>query len=448
MSASAMVHGPVSSNAYIDKVPTDPAGDPSRRAAHTGPSPVVEKLAQAMKEKLGQEYDLTVLPNADTVTYDAFTQAKITADSESLFVFDLAVTFRRWCTWQALMPRVTPFYAAKCNMSPALLSLLAALGSGFCCGSASELSLVLGLGIDATKRIIFANPCKLPSHITKAEVLGVDLTAFDTVGELHKVAKLHPTMRLVLRIRADDPTARCQLGNKFGAELETVPELMRAANELGLKVIGCAFHVGIRATDPQAFIRCLDNARYVFEEGRKQGFDMTLLDIGGGFTGGDPSGEQGLSPVAMVINEALAKHFPDPRVRVIAEPGRFFAEASATLATLVYGERVIVPGKEVDYWVTDGLYGNMNSVMYDHATMKAHPLRLREEDGMVVANVYGPTCNGKDQILSREVITKLEVGDWLVFEEMGAYTMTGARDRGGFAGARAPIYYVWTDTYP
>lgn len=46
----------------------------------------------------------------------------------------------------------------------------------------------------------------------------VNLTTFDTASELGKLARWHPGTRALLRIRADDPAARCQLGNKYGAE--------------------------------------------------------------------------------------------------------------------------------------------------------------------------------------------------------------------------------------
>ena len=60
-------------------------------------------------------------------------------------------------------------------------------------------------------------------------------------------------MDIVLRIRADDPNARCQLGNKFGAELEDIMGLLETAKELCLNVVGISFHVGSGATNPDAF---------------------------------------------------------------------------------------------------------------------------------------------------------------------------------------------------
>lgn len=66
----------------------------------------------------------------------------------------------------------------------------------------------------APDRIVFANPCKRPRDLRCAADTGVQLTTFDTEAELAKLARFAPGARALLRIRADDPGARCQLGNK------------------------------------------------------------------------------------------------------------------------------------------------------------------------------------------------------------------------------------------
>lgn len=73
---------------------------------------------------------------------------------------------------------------------------------------------------------MYANACKRPKDVRAAAALGVDLTTFDTESELHKLQRWHPSTAALLRIRADDPAARCQLGNKYGAEMEQVPGLL------------------------------------------------------------------------------------------------------------------------------------------------------------------------------------------------------------------------------
>lgn len=78
-------------------------------------------------------------------------------------------------------------------------------------------------------RIVYAHCCKMPRDIDHAARVGVSVTTFDTEAELHKVAKHHPSVGLVLRIRADDPAARCNLGDKYGAEEDEVMPLLTTA---------------------------------------------------------------------------------------------------------------------------------------------------------------------------------------------------------------------------
>ncbi|KIY99133.1 ornithine decarboxylase [Monoraphidium neglectum] len=231
------------------------------------------------------------------------------------------------------MPRVAPFYAVKCNPQPALLRLLAALGAGFDCASKAELEAVMALGVPQD-RIIFAHPCKRPLDLRFAAAAGVRLTTFDCEGELSKVQELWPTAELVLRLRCDDPEARVPLGLKYGADPSEAHRLLAAAKSLGLRVVGVSFHVGSSCKNLGAFERAISSARAAFDQGLALGHDMRLLDIGGGFTGRfDQSGCVVISEIARAVNAAVNAHFPvEGGVRLIAEPGRYFAEASAVLA--------------------------------------------------------------------------------------------------------------------
>ena len=74
----------------------------------------------------------------------------------------------QYLQWKYLMPRVHPFYAVKSNPDVNLLRTLKMLGAGFDCASEAELAAVKNLGQDSNN-IIFANPCKGPSHIRFAK---------------------------------------------------------------------------------------------------------------------------------------------------------------------------------------------------------------------------------------------------------------------------------------
>lgn len=100
--------------------------------------------------------------------------------------YNLATVEKLYHAWGALMPRVRPCYAVKCNPDEGLLAVLAALGAGFDCASEAEMAAVMALGV-APDRIIYAHPCKPPKQIRWAASHGVNLTTFDTESELHKV---------------------------------------------------------------------------------------------------------------------------------------------------------------------------------------------------------------------------------------------------------------------
>ena len=71
--------------------------------------------------------------------------------------------------------------------------------------------------------------------------MGVDLMTYDNMVELDKVKKYYPDAKLLLRIRADDPEAICQLGTKFGADPADARALLERAMELGLNVVGIRY---------------------------------------------------------------------------------------------------------------------------------------------------------------------------------------------------------------
>ena len=59
-----------------------------------------------------------------------------------------------------------------------------------------------------------------------------------------------------------------------------------------------------------------------------------------------------------------------------------------------------------DYWITDGLYGSMNCLLYDHATLSARTLRCptlppppSSLEHAQASTVFGPTCDGLDVVL-------------------------------------------------
>lgn len=383
---------------------------------------------------------------------------------DAFFIGDLGDLIAKQKKWLTYLPRVEPFYAVKCNPDPVVLKILAALKTGFDCASKSEIQTILNLGVHPS-RIIFANPCKQKSHIKFAAAHNVALMTFDNEAELIKVKALYPEAKLVLRILTDDSSAQCQLGLKYGCHTKHAPYLLETAREMELNVVGISFHVGSGCRDARTFGEAILDAKNIMEYGERLGYQMNLLDIGGGYPG-QASAAIPFEKFTEAINAALAEHFPPGcGTRIIAEPGRFYAASAFTLAVNITTKRVVardiwtfkVPESEdlvsntiapdrceepaFMYYVNDGVYGSFNCLLYDHATVSPTLLKPRDSDVATFStSIWGPSCDGLDRIMEHCLLPELDCGEWIVFQDMGAYTMCAGSEFNGF---KRPIcYYV------
>ncbi|KHN86557.1 Ornithine decarboxylase [Toxocara canis] len=373
----------------------------------------------------------------------------------AFFVMNVNKLVKRWWQWKRNLPRIEPFYALKCNDDPVLIKVLSKLGCGF--DVASKAEFVKAVKLMTNEKIIYANPIKTKSFIKRARELGIMMMTFDSVEELNKVALLHPKARLILRIATNDSAARCPLSMKFGCDpVEDGPQILKAAAELGVAVVGISFHVGSGCTNPIAFEEAIIQAHALFDKGMELGHKMNVLDIGGGYPGADNE-FQCFANIANVIASCIDKYFPDGKgVRIIAEPGRFFATAPFSLVTNIIGVRR-VPAQRIAkdgitcgdgfmYYMNDGVYGSFNCILYDHAHPEGRPLFDNDSDECFPCSIWGPTCDGLDQVEKCRMMPQLSTGDWLYYENMGAYTQSAATTFNGFEKARS-YYFADENTW-
>lgn len=408
----------------------------------------------------GSDFDFTFLEEgfcARDIVEQKINESSLSDDKDAFYVADLGDVLKKHLRWLRVLPRITPFYAVKCNDSRAVVTTLASLGAGFDCASKTEIQIVQSVGVDPS-RIIYANPCKQVSQIKYASAHGVQMMTFDSEVELMKVARSHENAKLVLRIATDDSKAVCRLSVKFGATLKSSRLLLERAKELGLDVIGVSFHVGSGCTDPETYSQAISDARCVFDMGAELGYNMSLLDIGGGFPGSEDT-KLKFEEIAAVINPALDKYFPvDSGVRIIAEPGRYYVASAYTLAVNIIAKKVIMKEQSASdeeddvsndrtlmYYVNDGVYGSFNCILYDHAhvlpTLHKKP---KPDERMYPCSIWGPTCDGLDRIVEQCSLPDMQVGDWLLFENMGAYTVAASSTFNGFQ--KPDIYYIMSRT--
>ncbi|KAL5366287.1 pyridoxal-dependent decarboxylase [Aspergillus floccosus] len=376
----------------------------------------------------------------------------------SFFVGNRDCVLAKLAEWKAYLPFVHPFYAVKCNNDEGLLRILANAGISFDCASDHEIRQVLELGVHP-ERIIFASPRKAEDHILFASESGISLTVFDSEDELRTMAQVFPSARLMLRIRANDPTARVRLSDKFGLELQEAKDMLRLAAKLQVSVVGICFHVGSAASDPAAYKRAIGMTRELYDYNLNlvEQHPLSVIDIGGGFT------TSNFRTIAPDIVTAIKLYFgKNDRIRWIAEPGRYFASDAFYLVCRVIGASSrqesggplsrVNSSRDRKLFVNDGVYQNfLNCIIEGFAPVPILLDCFRQQDAQAekfdgTYTIWGQTCCGEDKINKNVNFPRsVQRGDWLCYPSMGAYTLVTAS---GFNGFSPCMRVIWSTITP
>ncbi|XP_070388116.1 ornithine decarboxylase-like [Dermacentor albipictus] len=365
-------------------------------------------------------------------------------EDDAFFVCDVRDIARKVELWRKHLPRVTPFYAIKTCGDPVIIAVLASLGVNFDCSNTNEMRTILKLGVHPD-RIIYAHTMKSTSHMKFAEEHGVTLMTFDCIEELHKVKD--KKARLLLRIKSDDKGCQISFNNKFGCYVDDARPILKAAVELNCNVVGVTFHVGSVYENPEIFGRTIERARIVFDIAKDIGRPMTVLDLGGGFPGGLRDNKKFMKACECVLR-TIDEHFPESSgVQIIAEPGQFFCTSAYSLVVRVVGKRrsdVIIDGvsrRHQDIFLNESKDNCISRYMYDFSDVKIMPLEEPRERPMdVLTTLWGSTCNPFDRIDGVKLFFDVNVDEWLMMDNMGAYTLSFVC---GFNGTGFPtVHYI------
>ena len=340
-----------------------------------------------------------------------------------LFLIDAERVRAQYRRLSAALPGVDLFYAVKCLPHPSVVATLRDAGGYFDLATNGEVDLVRRLNVPAG-RCIHTHPIKRDGDIRTALSHGVSHFVVDNPDELRKFAKHKSRSSILIRVAFRSAEARCDLSRKFGCNPESVPALLALAAELRIRVVGLSFHAGSQAASSRMHVEAIEVCRQLMSAAAAQGHCLSVLDIGGGFPvdyqkGGETTSiEEFCAPIRRALDAT------DPKVRIIAEPGRYIAAPSAISVSSVMG-RAERDGRWW-YYLDDGLYGSYSGQVFDHASYPIEPLSA---SGPVFPSVLaGPTCDSIDVIRESIDLPKLADGDLVVGRIMGAYTWASATE--------------------
>ena len=401
-----------------------------------------------------------------------------TALDDGFMICDLNTVRRKLLAWYRIFPNVKPFFAMKCHPDPRVMDVLSCgiresktgssssvlstkLTCGFDCASLQEIELALKLV--SPQHIIYAHPQRPYVDLIGALRRGVRCFTFDTSHELTKIYQAcielgmipNQTLLLILRLLVPDETSAVPLGEKFGSDLDQIPAIVETARELELEIGGLSFHCGSGNHDPGAYTKALElanMAKTIVES--KQKSRCYILDIGGGYPGYDGVGGDinrfSASDVeyttAQLDAEPSTKHVADAIIpvleanfagmNVIAEPGRYFVEGAFALCSQIF--RAEGNEQHREYYISHGVQGIFKDCLLCGESFEPLPLvGLDPGNRKIPSTVHGVSGEPCDIVCPEVDLPYLCEGDWLLFDRMGAYTLSLAPSH-----LKPPMIYV------
>ena len=356
-----------------------------------------------------------------------------------LFIIDHDKIRKNYRLFKKHLPRVQGYYAVKANSNQEIIRTLFDEGASFDVASYNEFMQVYTYIKYFEKKdkhfyvwdkIIFSNTIKDRHTLRKIKKYR-PLVTYDNSAELLKIKHYCPTAGLVLRLKVPDIGSQVEMSSKFGIEPADAIALIEQSFDVRMVVEGLSFHVGSQCTNFDNYTSALHITAEIFNEARRRGYPLKIVDIGGGFPAAYDAGVPRFEKLARIITTECNRLFPKD-IEIIAEPGRFMVANAATLVAEIVG-KARRDGK-IFYHINDGVYHTFSGVVYDHWIPNFHAFK---KGHLEVCAVVGPTCDSFDKIsVSEELPGNLEVGDYLYTLNIGAYSIASATKFNGFDGAK------------
>ena len=333
-------------------------------------------------------------------------------------------------------------YAMKAN--PFLTGPMMEVVSSFEVCSPGEFRICERVGVPM-ERIVLSGVYKNPEDVEYV------LSAYGgrgmyTVESLQHLQILNDTaVKLGMKIAV---LIRVTSGNQFGVDEEDIRKMVSdRGNYPGIEIEGLQFYLGTQKRELSQMKTELEHLdEFIGELKEVNGFETRVLEYGPGFFvpyfKKDKS--EDVEDVLGEFKELLeCLKF---KGKVVLEMGRFLAATCGYYVTSIVDMKV---NKDQPYVIMDGGINHLNYYGQVMAMKQQYCVQLDAEgnektEGEAEAwNLCGALCTVSDVVVKRFPLHKPQIHDILVFERVGAYSVTEGIYL--FLSRPLPRIYFWTE---
>lgn len=346
----------------------------------------------------------------------------VTDFGSPLYVYDAEIIERQYRRLTSAFSEVPMkvHYAMKANSNPAIIRLLADLGSGIDAVSGYEVEIALRCGVEADD-ILYTPNCVSFEELASVVERGI-LVNIDSIPVLEHFGQTYGSKPCAIRINPHilaGGNAHIQTGHidsKFGISIHQMRHVRRIVEAYDMDIIGLHMHTGSDILDAETFIA---GAEVLFSVASEFP-DLRFIDFGSGFKvpyrGDDVATNVEDLGVQLTrrFREFTAEYGRD--LELWFEPGKFLVSEAGTLLTSV---TLVKPTPSCVFLGTDsGMHQLLRPMLYDawHTIVNAEESEGTER----IYTVVGCICETDTFGADRKLVEAKE-GDVLAIRNAGAY---------------------------
>ncbi len=360
-----------------------------------------------------------------------------------LYVFDESTLHQKCREFKDEFGKYHPdtlvIYASKAFLNGALALMFKEEGLGLDVVSGGELNIAHSVDFPLDK-VYFHGNNKTPEELNLALDWGVGRIVVDNFYELELLDMLAgergTRQDILLRLTPGvDPhthqyTTTGTIESKFGFPLAT-SQAEKAVNQAlstsNLNLLGFHFHLGSPVSEIQPYELAIESVlRFAQEMGKKNGFNLSEFNIGGGFAvpytldSEVPTIAEYAQAVAGKLN-GLISELGLNRPRLIIEPGRAIV-GQAGVALYRVGAVKEIPGVKKYVCVDGGMSDNIRPALYG-AKYEALVANKALEAEREVVTIAGKLCESGDILVKDFNLAPAHSGDIIAIPVCGAYSI-------------------------
>lgn len=331
--------------------------------------------------------------------------------------------------WDSMFPGIKPTFYVGSNPLTEVMDHVLQLGTDLHVRNKRDLALVK----DVASPVVYSASTKLGSAIKAAAASGVQVLYVDSVGEMEKIKKFHPSARIVVELSVHDIDNSESLDAGSGIKVSELSALISEGKRLDLDISGLALNLDVLGSlDQDENLVCVKYGLEITEAAlkiaREANLDLKTLHLGQICVSSANVPSSFINEINNIVSRDVFAN-----LKISADASSFLIASSVTLAAKIIDVSDLDTEERMTYAVNESVFGAFSINLSTPECCIRSPLilggggrRKGLSNKLLDTGIFGVSGRSEDVILpmGEIMLPRLELGDWLLFPNMGAVNLT------------------------